>query len=80
VRVPHSWQECEPAVLALEGHKPADTARINLALQTIWARLSDAHREAFHQMCCHNDHSPEVMVLVGHINAALHRELDAQQN
>lgn len=66
----HTWDECRPAILALEAAS-AEGQDANRAVTEMWATLTDAERLAFHQLCCLNIHGPQQLAVMAKIQADL---------
>lgn len=75
---PHGWRECRPGILSLEGADPAETARMDEAVEKVWATLSGADRQAFHRFCCLNRRGADEVV-AGRISMLVQAELEGQR-
>jgi hypothetical protein len=64
VVTPHPWQECRPALLALDGHDPNRTAVANRAMIQVWRRTTPEQRQQFHRLTCLNDIGAESQALM----------------
>lgn len=67
---PHSWRECQPAFLRLDG-QPDLNAELALAVETVWATLCERDRQVWHRVCCNNSHAPWDLTITARITATV---------
>lgn len=70
--MPHHWEDCRPAVASIDGKPdPAEMVQMRAAVELTWSELTDAEKQAFHRVCCHNSRTREDLETLAGIQAAI---------